>query len=88
MEANLVKIGNTTVMVLPDAVAEKMQSDNVASFDLTEEDGTYTLRPQAKHNLREGWNEQFAKAVAEDGDVPEEDILDFPNEFDEKEWKW
>jgi hypothetical protein len=34
---------------------------------------------------REGWDEAFAAAVKA---TDEELLLDFPNEFDEKEWRW
>lgn len=56
--------------------------------EITVCNGQIILSPVG-YNPRAGWEEAFAKAVKEHGDdLLDEEFLNMPNDFDEKEWTW
>lgn len=77
---NVIKIGNSRGVIIPSHILKAFNSDKI---ELVEKDGDYTLKP-AK-SVREGW-----EAAAKDANKLGDDklLMDFPNDFDSKEWEW
>ena len=76
------KIGNSTGVLLPKAM---LQACGItAEVEIEVQDKTILLR--SVREVRAGWEEAFAAAVAA-GDEPEGDMFEgISNEFDETEW--
>ncbi len=86
MEAKIVKIGNSLGVRLPKALLQ--QYDLKDAIELVPTEQGILLQPKKK-GAREGWEEQFKKAVEEYGppDV-DDDWISFGNEWDKTEPPW
>ena len=84
LKVEIIRIGNSQGIRLPKAIIE--QCGFTKSLELEVRGNEVVLR-SAKRKPREGWEEAFAKGVAEHG---QDELLlgEFPNEFDENEWEW
>lgn len=83
MLVNLVRIGNSKGVRLPQSVIEQCGLED--RIELSVEDGRIVLTPAGKS--REGWDDAF-KAMAAAGD---DDLLDREtpvDSFDDDEWTW
>jgi antitoxin MazE len=87
MRAQLVRIGNSRGIVIPTAILKQVKITEGEGLEMEVKEGTILLSP-VDNNPRKGWAEAFAIAVAEDGDVSDDEIIDIPNEFDKTEWTW
>ena len=89
MKANIVQIGNSKGVRIPKALIEQLKFEMTVEFEILPEG--LLLRPikaDSKHP-REGWEEMFQTALAEEGDDSQEFAdWNLPNltEFDENEW--
>lgn len=77
---NVIPIGNSKGVIIPSSILRRLNSDKI---EIIENDSDYTLK--AAKPVREGW-ELAAKQAHSKGD--DKLLMDFPNEFDEKEWTW
>jgi antitoxin MazE len=87
MKTKLVQIGNSKGVRIPKALIE--QAGLNGNVEMTVRGNELVLRSVKRP--RAGWDEAMAKAVKEHGnELTEEDKewMAFPNDFDEKEWKW
>ena len=81
MKVELVRIGNSRGVRIPKPIIEQCGFGN--TVDLRVEKNCVVIAPERAP--REGWEEAFAAA----GSAAEDELLlDFPNKFDEKEWRW
>jgi antitoxin MazE len=81
MKVQLIHIGNSRGIRIPKPIIEQCGLGDMV--DLQTEHNRLVITPHRAP--REGWEEAFAAAGGPSGD----DLrLDFPNEFDEKEWHW
>jgi len=82
MKANLVSIGNSKAICLPDIILKKCQFGNIVELQIENNH----LEIHAIKSPRWGWNEQFVQ-MAEQGD---DQLLDTPTptKWDENEWEW
>jgi antitoxin MazE len=78
------RIGNSYGVRIPKAIRE--QAGLSGKVTLTVSDNAVIVRPARK--LREGWEEQFAKARPQELGEEDKAWLDMPNEWDDKEWTW
>lgn len=78
------KWGNSMALRLPKSIIDENQLEEGSKIDVVSQEGKIILEPQQK-KIREGW-EQAAMEAHQNGD--DKIIMDFTNEFDEKEWKW
>ncbi len=94
MKTKLVQIGNSRGIRIPKALIEQAGLTENVELDLRA--GELVIRParkSKKSNPRAGWEEAFAEAIRKNGPVAEltqdeQDFLNFPNDFDAKEWTW
>ena len=83
MELKLIQIGNSKGIRLPKAVLDEIGNFTVA--DLQIQKGTLVITP--KQEPRQSWEEGF-KDFGIDPQEKDELLMDFANEFDDKEWTW
>ncbi len=93
LKARLVRIGNSRGVRLPKAVIE--QAGLTEQVELSVVDGQVIIRSATEKHPRAGWDEAFAKALAELGPGALErereewaDWQNMSNKFDEEEWTW
>lgn len=79
MRAKLVQIGNSRGIRLPKPIIEGAGLKD--EVEIRVEGASVIITPVKK--VREGWAEAFEKYGPPGPVWP-----DFPNEFDDKEWKW
>jgi len=85
MKAKIINIGNSKGIMLAKQLINQFNLQNEVELIINENG---ILITPANKKLREGWAEQFEKAIA-DRQEPENEMLEgFNNEFDEKDWKW
>ena len=82
MKAELVRIGNSRGIRIPKPLIE--QCGLRETVELRVENDHLIISPEREP--RQGWREAFRAAGAEGRD--ELLISDFPNAFDQDEWKW
>lgn len=81
MKVELVRIGNSRGIRIPKAIIEQCGLGD--TVDLRVEKNCVVIAPERAP--RQGWEEAFAAA----GNAAEDELLlDVPNEFDAKEWRW
>ncbi len=81
MKVELVRIGNSRGVRIPKPIIEQCGFGD--TVDLRVENKCVVIAPECVP--RQQWDEAFAAA----GSAAEDELLlDFPNEFDEKEWRW
>ena len=83
MKTNIVTIGNSQGIRIPKILLEQSKLSGEVELEVKGE--SILISPARKP--REGWAEQFKKALAEEGD---EEIFgeNIQNRFDEEEWEW
>ena len=81
MKVGLVRIGNSRGVRIPKPIIEQCGFGD--TVDLRVEKNCVVITPEP--SPRQGWNEAFAAAGTA---AQDELLLDFPNEFDEKDWRW
>lgn len=82
--AEIVRIGNSKGVRIPKALREQVGLEGKVTLSV--EGGALVIRPKRKP--REGWAEQYAKALKAN---PEQEKFwpdDMKNEFDDTEWTW
>ena len=81
----LIKIGNSQGIRIPKAVIEQARlEDKQLEFKII--DDGLLIQPVKKN--REGWKEQFDKALkSQESSVADQEWLDVPL-VDEKDWEW
>jgi len=81
----LIKIGNSQGVRIPKAIIEQAQlEDKYLEFKVI--DDGLLIKPVKKH--REGWKEQFAKAIeSQELSKADKEWLEAPL-ADETEWEW
>jgi antitoxin component of MazEF toxin-antitoxin module len=77
---NVIPIGNSKGVIIPSSILRRLNSDKI---EIIENDSDYTLK--AAKPVREGWELAVQQAHSKGDDKL---LMDFPNEFDEKEWTW
>lgn len=84
MKTNIVTIGNSQGIRIPKILLE--QSKLSGEVELEVRGQSIVISPSRKP--REGWAEQFRKALIEEAEA--EEILGekVTNRFDEEEWEW
>ena len=85
MKAKLIRIGNSRGVRLPKSLIEQAGLRDNVEIDIR---GDQIIVQRAKKDPRAGWDKSIAKAVTEYGHDVDEEFLNMPNEFDEKEWTW
>jgi len=82
MIANLVSIGNSKAICLPDIVIEKCQFGNVVELQIE----NHHLEIHAIKSPRWNWDEQLIEMAKNHDDQ----LLDnpTPTKWDENEWEW
>ena len=83
MKTSIVTIGNSQGIRIPKILLEQSKLSGEVELEVKGE--SIVILPARKP--RQNWDEEFQKALAEDG---EEELLggDVPNRFDEEEWQW
>lgn len=85
MKTNIVTIGNSQGIRIPKILLEQSKLSGEVELEVKGE--SIVISPSRKP--RQGWAEQFRKALEEN---PEEDEElfgeDVTNRFDEEEWEW
>ena len=85
MKAKIIKIGNSKGIMLSNQLLQRYAFDKEVEI-VPEKEGI--LLKATKPPTRNGWREQFEKAI-EKGHTPDEELLEgFSNEFDKTEWTW
>jgi antitoxin MazE len=82
--AEIVRIGNSKGVRIPKALREQVGLEGKVTLSV--ERGALVIRPEAR-KPREGWAEQYAKALKEN---PEQELLlpdDMGTVYD-KDWTW
>ncbi len=84
MKTNIVAIGNSQGIRIPKILLEQSKLSGEVELEVRGE--SIIITPARKP--REGWNEMFRKALAEEG--ADEEIFgeNITNKFDEEEWEW
>jgi antitoxin MazE len=83
--AEIVRIGNSKGVRIPKALREQVGLEGKVTLSV--ERGALVIRPKGR-KPREGWAEQYERALKEN---PEQEKLwpdDMKNEFDDAEWTW
>jgi antitoxin MazE len=83
-KAEIVRIGNSKGVRIPKALREQVGLEGKVTLSV--ESGALVIRP-AKRHPREGWDEQFDRALKEN---PEQELLlpdDLGTVYD-KDWTW
>jgi len=96
MKTKLVQIGNSRGIRIPKVLIEQMKLNGAVEMEIRGSE--LVLRAplksrKKKRNPHAGWDAAFRRAIKKYGPIPEltaeeKAFLDFPNEFDEKEWTW
>lgn len=83
MRTNIVTIGNSQGIRIPKILLEQSKLSKEVELEVRGE----SIVISSARKPREGWVEQFKKALEEN---PEEEIFgeDIVNRFDEEEWEW
>jgi antitoxin MazE len=81
VKVGLVRIGNSRGVRIPKPIIEQCGFGD--TVDLRVEKNCVVITPE--RSPRQGWNEAFAAAGTA---AQDELLLDLPNEFDEKDWRW
>ncbi len=84
MKTNIVTIGNSQGVRIPKILLEQSKLSGEVELEVKGE--SIIISPARKP--REGWNEQFKQAIAEDGETEEIFGEQIKNRFDEEEWEW
>ncbi len=89
MKANIVQIGNSKGIRIPKTLLEQLKFEKTVELEILPEG--LLMRPiSTKSNSRDGWAEQFAAALAENGADDSTDFADWNENsltaFDEEEW--
>lgn len=84
MKTSIVTIGNSQGIRIPKILLEQSKLSGEVELEVKGE--TIVISPARKP--REGWEEQFKKVLAEDGEDAELFGEDVSNRFDEEEWEW
>ncbi len=85
METTIVKIGNSQGLIIPKKLLSTLGESK--RIDIQVKDGGLLIKSLTENKARTNWENQFAEAIAQ-GFIPEEEIREFDNEFDKKEWTW
>jgi antitoxin MazE len=81
---SLKKWGNSVGVRIPAAFLKEAHLNPGEKLDINlNEDGALVLTPTK--SKQRGWLEQF-NAIADGSN--QDEIIDFPNKFDEQEWTW
>jgi antitoxin MazE len=83
--AEIVRIGNSKGVRIPKALREQAGLDGKVTLSI--ERGALVIRPARKRKPREGWAEQYDRALKEN---PEQELLlpdDMGTVYD-KDWTW
>lgn len=83
MKTTLRKIGNSSGVILSKKTLEELNIEPKDELELSVKDGVILI--QKVKEPRDNWKEQFLKAGSQNEN---EVLMDFPNQFDEKEWTW
>ena len=90
MQTTLRKMGNSSGLILPKAMLDKLGLACGAKFDVALENGKFVVTP-VKRKVREGWAEAAAEIVANESDEErrerEEWLAMSYDELDD-EWVW
>ena len=89
MKANIVQIGNSQGIRIPKILLEQLKFEKTIELEVLPEG--LLMRPvSAQSQPREGWAEQFAAALVENGADDAREFADWNENalsaFDEKEW--
>ena len=79
MRTSITKIGNSKGLIIPIQLLKECGFGDEVSLQVKED----TLIVSKLGKTREGWEESFLKAGADQGIMN-----DFINDFDESEWTW
>lgn len=83
MTQKIRQIGNSSGIIIPKAY---MKACNIQDdVTISVKDGSIIITP-AKNEAREGWDEQFEKAICNGELLDENEFESLVNEFDEDEW--
>lgn len=84
MKTSIVAIGNSQGIRIPKILLEQSKLSGEVELEVNGE--SIVILPARKP--RQNWDEEFQKALAENGD--DEELLggDMQNRFDEEEWEW
>ena len=84
MKTNIVRIGNSKGIRLPKSILEQCGFKD--SVELEVENNVLFVRPI--HAPRSGWSEAFAEMALHKDDMPLDDDMGLPTEWDKSEWRW
>jgi antitoxin MazE len=84
MKTSIVSIGNSQGIRIPKILLEQTKLSGEVELEVKGE--SILISPARKP--REGWAEQFKKALAENNEKEEVFGEDIQNRFDEEEWEW
>lgn len=85
MQLKVIQIGNSRGIRLPQTIIRQYRIEDYVEVELHTD--VILLRPSA--GVREGWEEQFRVATA--NNEPETELNPWssvPNQFDQEEWTW
>lgn len=86
METTLRKMGNSTGLIVPKAMLDRLGLTSGAKMELSIEGEKFVAQP-VKRKVREGW-EEAAKRIAAAGMTDEErEWLDMPHDIN-FDWEW
>ena len=92
-KTRLIQIGNAQGVRIPKKLLQQAGINGSVEMEVRG-DELIIRSPAAKPaNPRAGWDEAFKRWIAKNGPIPElteeeRAFIEFPNEFDEKEWTW
>lgn len=81
MESTIVKIGNSQCLIFPKKLLSTFGS--IRHVDIQSLNGELIIRPIKQIKARENWENIFSEAVSK-GFIPESNMLDFENIFDQE----
>ncbi len=84
MKTNIVTIGNSQGIRIPKILLEQSKLTREVELEVCGE----SIIIKSARKPREGWEEQFRKALTEEGADEELIGSDNINKFDEEEWEW
>jgi antitoxin MazE len=84
MKTSIVTIGNSQGIRIPKILLEQSKLSGEVELEVRGE--SIIIKPARKP--REGWAEQFQKALAENSEDEELFGENITNRFDEEEWEW
>ena len=85
METTIVKIGNSKGLIIPKKLLAAF--GQAKQVDIMAKDGGLIITPLTENKSRSNWEQQFHDAI-DKGFIPENDVIDVENDFDNKEWTW